>query len=497
MIKLSKANLPVIWKVDKPDDTVFQLPEKVLQFGTGVLLRGLPDYFIDKANKQGIFNGRIVVVKSTLQNNTDEFAIQDGLYTTCIRGWKNNTVQSFNYLNASISRVINANTGWADVLACAENPEMKIVISNTTELGIVLDEKDKINTGIVPASFPGKLLEFLYRRYRYFNGDRAAGMIIIPTELIPDNGTALKEICRELANIHRLEDDFIQWLDHANEFCDSLVDRIVPGKVALPEAEEIFRSLGYEDDLMIMSESYALWAIQAKDPAAKETLSFHKVDAGVIITGNIEKYRTLKLYLLNASHTFSCIIALTSGFSYVNEAMSDSGFEQRIKTLLADEAIRAIESGQIALEEARQFAEDVLDRFRNPFIKHKWSDIAKQTTLKMRMRCVPLIKMYKEKLGQLPPLMIKGFAHYMLFMKTHKDAHGNYITTADGKDFIVEDAKAGILFDHWQGANTDEVVRAVLSDTALWNEDLTLIKDLAASLAEQIDLLINVSLEKI
>lgn len=495
MKKLSKANLPAIKGIETPGENIFQLPEKVLQFGTGVLLRGLPDYFIDKANKQNIFNGRVVVVKSTSQNNTDGFALQDGLYTTCIRGWKDNTAQSFDYLNASISRVINANADWAGVLACAGNPELKIVISNTTELGIALDENDRINTGAAPVSFPGKLLEFLYKRYRRFSGDKAAGMVIIPTELIPRNGAVLKEICIKLANINRLENGFIQWLDDANEFCDSLVDRIVPGK---PEqAAEISQSLGYEDGLMIVSESYALWAIQSANPLVKEVLSFHQADECIVIAEDIEKYRTLKLYLLNAAHTFSCMLAIQSGFRYVKEAMDDSVFEHYIKALLTDEAVRAIAGGQIALEEAQRFADDVLDRFRNPFIRHKWSDIAKQTTLKIRMRCIPLIKMYDEKFGRLPPLMIKGLAHYLLFMKTHKDSQGKYSTAVNGKGFIVEDAKAETLYNHWQRGNTDEVVRAVLSDKDLWNEDLGLIKNLADSIVEEVDSLINVTLEKI
>jgi len=497
MIKLSRANLPIVWKAEKPDDAVFQLPEKVLQFGTGVLLRGLPDYFIDKANKQNIFNGRVVVVKSTAKNNTDEFAEQDGLYTVCIRGWKNNAVQSSDHLNAAISRVINANTDWPGVLACAENKELKIIISNTTEAGIVLQAGDAINTNAAPASFPAKLLAFLYRRYTFFNGNTDAGMVIIPTELIPENGKVLKNICLQLAKMHQLENDFIQWLETANEFCDSLVDRIVPGKPQPEQAEEIFQSLGYEDGLMIVSESYALWAIQAKNPLVKETLSFYQADEGVIITEDIEKYRTLKLYLLNASHTFSCALALQGGFRYVKEAMNDSVFDHYIKSLLLQESVRALTNEHISKQEAERFAEDVLDRFRNPFIEHKWSDIAKQVTLKMRMRCIPLIKMYYEKFGEAPSLMIKGFAAYLLLMRTQQDAQGNFIAAANHTHFIAEDANAEKLYGYWLKENAEDAVNAILSDKDLWDDDLTSLKDFEASVMKEVGLLMNASLEKI
>ncbi|MDR0792704.1 MAG: tagaturonate reductase [Chitinophagaceae bacterium] len=488
MIKLSKANLSGIEGIATPCEKIFELPEKVLQFGTGVLLRGLPDYFIDKANKENIFNGRVAVVKSTMQNSIDEFATQDGLYTICIRGWKNNAAQSADYLNASISRVINANADWAGVLACAENPELKIIISNTTELGIVLDENDKITTSLAPASFPAKLLAFLYRRFQYFKGDKNAGMVVIPTELIPDNGAVLKEICIKLANIHSLENEFIQWLENANEFCDSLVDRIVPGKVNAPEAGEIFQSLGYEDDLMIMSESYALWAIQTKNPLAiKEILSFHQIDEGVIITENIEKYRILKLHLLNASHTFSCMIALCTGFSYVNEAMNDIGFQHYIQAL-TDESTHAITSEQITLEEAKIFAANVLDRFRNPFIKHKWSDIARQTTLKIRMRCVPLFEMYYSKFNSAPTFMIKGFAAYLLFMKTRK-IEGKFFASIRQKDFLVEDKYAEKLHEHWQVRNTEAAVKAIISDKDLWGTDLSLLNNFETELIKAINVM--------
>ena len=200
-----------------PTDALFALPEKVLQFGTGVLLRGLPDYFIDKANKKGIFNGRVVIVKSTDSGGTDAYAVQDGLFTHCISGIRQQKITEEYIINASVSRVLSAKSQWQQILDCASNPAMEIIISNTTEVGIVLVEEDKISNN-PPVSFPGKLLAFLHERYKAFNGDVNKGMVIVPTELITDNGTKLQAIVMELAHLNNLGYAFIDWLENANTF---------------------------------------------------------------------------------------------------------------------------------------------------------------------------------------------------------------------------------------------------------------------------------------
>ncbi len=230
-MNLSKQTLPNIKApgINLPAAGYFELPEKVLQFGTGVLLRGLPDYFIDKANKQDVFNGRIVVVKSTGNGATDAFAEQDGLYTQCVQGIENGKKVEEKILNASISRVLAAKSDWDEILKCAANPDMQLIISNTTEVGITLI-KDNVHAS-PPESFPGKLLAFLYQRFKVFQGDSSKGMVVVPTELIPDNGKKLEAIVLELAHQNGLETAFLDWLETHNYFCNSLVDRIVPGKL--------------------------------------------------------------------------------------------------------------------------------------------------------------------------------------------------------------------------------------------------------------------------
>src|SRR5690349_14486569 len=257
-MKLSRYTLKNIQtdSVAVPGEALFELPEKVLQFGTGVLLRGLPDYFIDKANRKGIFNGRIVVVKSTSQGDSSAFDKQDGLYTLCVRGVENGKKVEENIINSSISRVLSANEEWEKILECAHNRDLQIIISNTTEVGIQLVNDDVRHHP--PKSYPGKLLAFLYERFKAFGGSAHSGMVIVPTELIPDNGKKLESIVLELAHLNGLEDAFIEWIEKHNCFCNSLVDRIVPGKPQADVQPEIENELGYSDSLLIMSEVYRL-----------------------------------------------------------------------------------------------------------------------------------------------------------------------------------------------------------------------------------------------
>lgn len=400
-------------------DTLFALPEKVLQFGTGVLLRGLPDYFIDKANKQGLFNGRIVVVKSTDQGVTDAYAAQDGLYTLLEKGIENGLPVERTTINASISRVVSAKTEWQAVLDCAANPAIQIIISNTTEVGITLLASDA--NSLLPESFPGKLLHFLMERYRVFNGSMESGLVVIPTELISDNGIKLKEIVIELAKLKGLDEAFINWVNTANDFCSSLVDCIVPGKLPANEQVQFEQKVGYQDSLAIMSEPYRLWAIETANEKTAAILSFAVADARVILAPSINKYKEIKLRLLNATHSLCCGVAILSEFLTVRDALNDKTFKDFLSSMLLDEIVPLVADGDITMEEARSFALQVVDRFSNQSIEHLWVNIAVQYTAKMQMRVVPLVDKYVKQHGKAPTLMSFGFAAFLLFMKSKND----------------------------------------------------------------------------
>ena len=285
-MELSKKNLAFIHNTDsfKPGVDIFSLPEKILQFGTGVLLRALPDYFVDKANRQGIFNGRILVVKSTGTGEKVSFDRQDGIYTVVVRGLENGVILDQPVICTAISRVLSATQEWDDILLAAANADLQIVISNTTEVGVQLVKESIFQKP--PSSFPAKLLAVLFERYKIFKGSPKAGLVIIPTELLTDNGTKLKSIISELAAFNNLEPAFTEWLVSYNHFCNSLVDRIVPGKPDPQTKEMLEKEWGYTDDLMSVCEPYRLWAIEGDD-SIRKVLSFYTADAGVIITPDI------------------------------------------------------------------------------------------------------------------------------------------------------------------------------------------------------------------
>ena len=474
-------------KVALPQDELFELPEKVLQFGTGVLLRGLPDYFIDKANRQGIFNGRVVVVKSTAQGDTTAFKKQDGLYTICIRGVDNGNTVEENSINSSISRVLSAGEEWEKVLECAHNREMQIIISNTTEVGIQLVPDDVRHHP--PKSFPGKVLAFLYERFRAFGGSAHSGMVIVPTELIPDNGKKLESIVLELAHLNSLEDEFIEWLEKHNRFCNSLVDRIVPGKPDTATLQKLEEELGYADSLLTMSEVYSLWAIEG-DEAVRDVLSFADADAGVIIQPNIDIYRELKLRLLNGTHTLSCGVAFLSGCQTVKQAMDDETIAAFISGLMQWEIAPAIPF-EVDLKTAQDFGNRVLDRFRNPHIKHQWLSITMNYSSKMKMRCIPVLLHHYETKGSVPELFSLGFAAYLLFMKSSLRRGDAFYGELHGESYQVQDEAAALFYKRWAGLSTASLVQEVLSDTAFWGVDLSSLPGFKQAVTDNLNLIVN------
>ncbi len=485
-MQLSQHNLSDISAngIQMPQEAIFTLREKVLQFGTGVLLRGLPDYFIDKANQQGIFNGRVVVVKSTDSGGSEAFDQQNGLYTICVRGLQDGQKVEENYINSSISRVLSAKSQWADIVACAHNPEMQIVISNTTEVGIQLVAEDKVDAA-PPSSFPGKLLAFLYERYKVFGGSLQSGMVIVPTELITNNGDKLKEIVLQLAELNKLDAAFMQWLTTQNYFCNSLVDRIVPGKPSPEIRERLQTENGFTDELIIMAEAYRLWAIEG-DEKVKAILSFAPADEGVVITPDIELFRELKIRMLNGTHTLSCAVAYLSGCKTVKNAMDDSAVSAYIEAVMLAELAKAIPI-EVKADTAKDFGLKVLDRFRNPHIEHLWHSITMNYTSKLKMRVVPVLQTWYQRFGNVPDHIATGFAAYLLFMKGSRQEGGKVYGSFNGDEYVINDESAAYLYEQWQNSSPAQLVTNVLQNESLWSTNLAALDGFAEAVTGKLE----------
>lgn len=479
---LNKKNLAAIGqtKASMPSEKSFTFPERIIQFGTGVLLRGLPDHIIHQANQDGSYDGRIVVVQSTGTAAVAEFAKQDNLYTLCVKGLQDGQeVEQYELINV-ISRVCAASTQWQDILALAASPDLEVLISNTTEVGITAGTD--LITDQPPQTFPTKVCAFLYQRYQAFQGAADKGLVILPTELISNNGQELKKYVLEAANRSGLETGFIDWIEQANDFCDTLVDRIVPGK--LPAAEQASTSalLGYEDNLMIMAEPYYLWAISCNQDRVKEKLRFAANQAQVHVVPSIEKFKEIKLRLLNGTHTFSCAPAILAGFSTVKEALQNTEFKAFVSGLM-EEIIRCMQGPAFADSELQDFAKQVLDRFGNPNLEHRWASISLNFTSKMRMRNVPLLEASVQREGKVLPCMLLGFAAYVLFMHS-KEEGGQFIQEGYGERIVLQDESAAAVLGYLQQA--DQGILSLLQDSSLWGVDLSTFPGFAAQVQEAI-----------
>jgi len=468
-------------------------PERVLQFGTGVLLRGLPDFYIDKANKQGIFEGSIVIVKST-DGTTDGFAAQDNLYTVAVRGMQQGQpVEELTTVTA-VSRVLSAQSSWSDILRLAKSPSLQVIISNTTEVGLTYLEESIFENP--PRSFPGKLTAFLYERFKDVGGSRNRGLIVIPTELVIDNGLKLREMVEKLARYNELGKLFTKWLKFHIRFCNSLVDRIVPG---LPDDETrqlLAEKLGYEDKLLTVAEPYNLWAIEGDD-RVRQTLSFAEVNPGIIIDEDITFYRERKLRVLNGTHSFTVPTSYLLGNETVYENTQNPLSSRFIERLMLDEIVPTVPPGLTEGTDTaavRSFALDVLERFRNPFIEHLLLNITVHQTAKMQARNVATIQRYYQRFNAVPPLMATGFAGYLLFMKpTAKTDLGYVAEISVGGGILtypLSDDNAAGFQERWQGItvtdaeSVQQFVNIVLADTELWQADLAALPGFAEAVGK-------------
>ena len=452
--------------VDVPADALLDLPERAVQFGTGALLRGFVDDFVHNANVQGAFGGRIVAIASTGSARDRALREQDGLYTLVVEGIDRGQPVRECRIISSVSRAISAADEWNQVLELARQPLLEFVFSNTTEVGIVSDE-DSGAGDAPPKSFPAKLTRFLFERAQAFEYAADRGLTVIPCELIENNGARLQAIVVAIAKRWELGTTFLEWLESAVPFCNTLVDRIVPGAPRDADVERLNNMLGYEDALLTTCEPYRLFAIEGDD-ALRAKLTW-ATDRGIIIAPDIAPYRVRKVHLLNGAHTLLVPVALPMGCETVRDAMMQPSIGRLVRRVMLEEIAPYLD-----VEGAEAFAEAVLDRFRNPHIRHALIDITLQATMKMRVRVVPSIQRFVERTGGVPESLAFGFAAFLNLLQ------GSFHASRRASGLSVPaDDQAGPLQALWQAfpdgasAPVGELVSTACRNRELWGADLT------------------------
>ena len=339
-------------------------PIRVVQFGEGNFLRAFVDWMIDIINEKTDFNGSIAIVKPISFGSLERFAKQNCLYTVILRGQEKGEVVNTSRIVTSVNRAVDGADTWDNLAELAKCPTVRFVVSNTTEAGIVLDEGDTMDG--VPATYPGKLTKFLYERYLAFDGAADKGVILLPVELIEDNGGKLKSCVLRLAEVWNLPAGFAAWLMEHCTFCSTLVDRIVTGYPAA-EAEDLWEKLGYKDELLDVGEPFGLWVI-ASDRDVSRELPFVEAGLPVVFTDNQKPYRERKVRILNGAHTSSVLAGWLYGKNIVRDMMKDPVTGVFVRSAVQDEI-----APQVPLDRADvdAFAEAVFERFENPFIDHE------------------------------------------------------------------------------------------------------------------------------
>ncbi len=414
--------------------------ERFIQFGEGGFLRGFADWMIQKMNEKTDFEGSVVVVQPIEQGMCDMLTAQNCLYTHVIRGEEGVEKDIIDV----ISRCVKPYEDFEGYLKLAEIPTMRYVISNTTEAGIVYKDTDKI-TDAPPATFPAKVTLLLNRRFEL----GLPGFIFIPCELIDRNGDNLKKCVLQYAKLWNLGEAFEKWVETENVFCSTLVDRINTG---YPKGEDM--GLGYEDNLVNTSEYFHLWVIETNYDLEAE-LPFTKAGLNVIVTPDaLEKYRTRKVRILNGAHTSMVPYALLEGFETVKSCMDDEAMRAYVRKCVFEEIIPTLDLPKAELED---YAENVLTRFANPYIKHYLSSIALNSVSKFKVRVLPSILEYKKRFGTYPKTLVFAFARLLDFYKT---------------DMTNDDAEVTAFMKN-------HTVEEILANKDLWDADLS---DLAAEI---------------
>lgn len=452
-----------------------QYPEKILQFGEGNFLRAFVDWIVDTMNKKADFNGSVVVVQPLANGLAEKMNEQDGLYTLYLNGLKNGTAVKEHSVINSISRGLNPYTQYDEYLKIADNPELRFVISNTTEAGISYDQNDKLEGGC-QNSFPGKITALLYRRYKTFNGDKSKGLIIIPCELIDINGTKLKETILKSADNWNLEKGFVEWINEANTFCNTLVDRIVPG-YPREKMPEITKELGYVDNFVVEGEQFHLWVIEGPQ-WVKNEFPADKAGLNVLFVDNMQPYRTRKVRLLNGPHTTMTPVAYLYGIDTVKDAVEHEVVGKFIKDATFEEMIPTLD---LPHQELVDFANAVTDRFKNPYIKHFLMSISLNSMSKYETRVLPSVLGYIERKGQLPNRLLFSLASLIEFYKGQRGEEK--IALQDNQDVLDLYKELWGSYDGTE-AGLKHIVETVLGYKPVWKRDLNEVDGLTAKVTE-------------
>ena len=447
-----------------------KLPIKIAQFGGGNFMRGFTDYVIDQLNKKAGFNAGIVNIQPTQGGSVHKLEEQDNLYTLFTRGIRKGEIVDEKQIISAIQKSINPYTNYDDFLALAKEEELEFIFSNTTETGIAYDELENNYQG-PHKNFPAKLTVLLYERFKHFNGSPEKGLRIIPCELIEDNAYALKEIILTYARLWNLNGEFAQWIEQFNCFHNTLVDRIVPG-YPKDDVETYENHLEYEDQMMVVSEAFLLFVIQDVENL-KERIPFDQIDEQILVVEDIQPYRLRKVRILNGGHTLMLAPAILSGKETVKESIDNPFIGQFLKQTIFNEVNPTLGLNE---NELRNFAEDVFDRFKNPFIKHYLSSIALYFVSKFKVRILPSLLGYVEINQKLPLNLTFSLASLIRF---YQGSYGEKSLPLNDESSVGEKFK-----EIWSKNDYEKTAELSLSETAFWDTDLTQVKGLKDAIAK-------------
>ena len=460
-------------------------PERIIQFGEGNFLRCFVDWIIYKMNRKTDFNSSVVVVQPIERGMVDWLNGQDCLYHVNLQGRLGGEVVNKLTRIDCISRALNPYTQNPAFLALADQPEIRFVISNTTEAGITFDPSCKL-TDAPASSYPGKLTQLLYRRYKTFNGAKDKGLIIMPCELIFLNGHHLKECIYQYIELWKQDfgtdyEGFKAWFTDDCYVCATLVDRIVPG-FPKKDIKEIQEKISYEDNLVVQGEAFHLWVIEKPENMSIEALKaeFPAEKAGlhVLIAESEKPYHERKVTLLNGPHTVLSPVAFLSGINIVRDAYNDPVVGKYIHKVQFEELMQTL---NLPMDELQQFAADVLERFNNPYVDHQVTSIMLNSFPKYETRDLPGLKTYLERKGELPQGLVFGLAAIITYYKGGKRADGAEIIPNDAPEIMQ------LLKDLWATGDTQKVAEGVLAAENIWHENLNAIPGLTALVKADLD----------